>query len=149
MTADDTVRARPAMRAGLIFLAATQVVIGVWALLAPRSFYDGFPVSGHAWVALLPPYNEHLIRDVGGLSLALTVLLAAAAVRPERRLVRTAMLAFLVYTVPHAVFHGLHLEGFSVADAIVQTVGFGVQLGVALLLLALTFRGHPAEPGGR
>ena len=83
MTADGAVRARPVVRAGLIFLAVTQVVIGIWALLAPRSFYDGFPASGHAWVLLLPPYNQHRLRDVGGLSLALTVLLVAAAVRPE------------------------------------------------------------------
>jgi hypothetical protein len=28
-------------------------------------------------VSLFPPYNEHLIRDVGELLLAMTVLLAA------------------------------------------------------------------------
>jgi hypothetical protein len=124
----------------LVVLAVTQAVVGFWALFAPRSFYDGFPAAGHAWVALLPPYNEHLVRDVGGLSVALTVLLGAAAVTVERTLVRVAVAAFAVYTLPHAVFHGLHLDGFSVADAAAQTAGFALQLGIALGLLIMTRR---------
>jgi hypothetical protein len=48
-------------------------------------------------VSLLPPYNEHLVRDVGALSLAMTVLLGYAAVRPEPRTARLAVLAFAVY----------------------------------------------------
>jgi hypothetical protein len=113
------------------------------ALLTPRGFYDGFPAAGHAWVALLPPYNEHLVRDVGGLSLAMTVLLGAAAIHLERRLVRVAVLAFGAYTVPHALFHGLHLEGFSVLDAVAQMIGFAVQLGIVLGVLILTHRRRP------
>jgi hypothetical protein len=53
------------VRAGLEILAVSQGVIGIWALLAPTSFYSSFPITGHPWVSLLPPYNEHLIRDVG------------------------------------------------------------------------------------
>lgn len=75
--------ARTVLRVGLAVLAAMQALVG-WALVAPREFYDGFPIAGHAWVALLPPYNEHLVRDVGAFSLALTVVLGAAAVWPER-----------------------------------------------------------------
>jgi hypothetical protein len=41
--------------------------------VAPAGFFSRFPFAGHAWVALLPPYNEHLVRDVGALSLALIV----------------------------------------------------------------------------
>src|SRR5215471_14889090 len=33
------------------------------AQFLPDSFYDSFPTPGHAWVALLPPHNEHLLRD--------------------------------------------------------------------------------------
>jgi hypothetical protein len=125
----------PAIRAGLWFLALTEVVVGVWALVAPAGFYAGFPAPGHSWVAQLPPYNEHLVRDVGALSLALTVALVGAALRPERRLTAVVLLAFLTATVPHAVFHSLHLHGFPTVDAVAQSVGFVLQLGVAVALL--------------
>jgi len=116
------------LRSGLGLLAATQAVIGGWALLAPRAFYNGFPAAGHAWVALLPPYNEHLVRDVGALSLAITVMLVVAAVTADRRVSATALAAYAVYAVPHTLFHGLHLHGFSVEDAIAQMGGFVFQL---------------------
>ena len=130
-----TIRPVVLQRVLLGALAATQTVIGGWALIAPGAFYSGFPAAGHAWVALLPPYNEHLVRDVGALSLALAVLLGTAVVVPSRLLVRTAVAAFAVYSVPHTVFHGLHLEGFSRLDAAAQMGGFTVQVlasGVAL-----------------
>jgi hypothetical protein len=41
----------------------------------------------------LGPYNEHLVRDVGALNLALGVLLASAAILLERRLARVSLLA--------------------------------------------------------
>ena len=125
----------PAVRAGLWFLAFTEVVVGAWALLVPAGFYTGFPAPGHPWVAMLPPYNEHLVRDVGALSLALTVALAGAALRPERRLTVVVLLAFLTATVPHAVFHSLHLHGFPAVDAVAQTVGFALQLAVGAAVL--------------
>ena len=130
--------------ASLGVLAVAQAVVGVWALAAPQSFYARFPASGHAWVALLPPYNEHLVRDVGALSLAVTVLLAVAAVVPTRLLIRTAAVAFAVYAVPHTVFHAFHLEGFSSVDAIAQTAGFLLQLAAVGVALATT-----AGPGRR
>jgi len=92
-------------------LAVSEALIGGWALFAPASFYRSFPAAGHGWVALLPPYNEHLIRDVGSLSLALTVALAAAAVTGQSLLSAVAVGAFAVYAVPNMIFHGFHLEG--------------------------------------
>lgn len=60
-------------RAALWLLTSTTLVVGAWALLAPASFYRAFPL-GRAWVAVDGPFNEHLLRDVGGLFLALTVV---------------------------------------------------------------------------
>lgn len=131
--------ARGALRIGLALLAATQAVIGVWALPAPRAFYEGFPGAGHAWVALLPPYNEHLVRDVGAFSLAFTILLGAAARWPQRRFVRVALVTVGVFAVPHAVFHVTHLAGFPAADAVAQTAGILAQLLLLFGLLALTW----------
>jgi hypothetical protein len=135
----------PAVRAGLWFLALTEVVVGAWALFGPAAFYAGFPAPGHPWVAMLPPYNEHLVRDVGALSLALTVALVGAALRPERRLTIVVLLAFLTATVSHAVFHSLHLHGFPTVDAVAQTIGFVLQLGVAIALLVGVSRRRVAD----
>ncbi|MGH3615282.1 MAG: hypothetical protein ACRDRK_22340 [Pseudonocardia sp.] len=142
---------RGVLRIGLCILAATSALVGVWALPAPRAFYDGFPSTGHAWVALLPPYNEHLVRDVGAFSLALTVMLGAAVVWPERRLVRISLVATGVFAVPHAVFHATHLAGFPPVDAVGQTVGILGQLLLILGLVALTWwlpGGRADVPGG-
>jgi hypothetical protein len=131
-------------RVGLLILAASQAIVGLWALAAPRSFYDGFPSRGHPWVALLPPYNEHLVRDVGALNLALTLVLGAAALTLHRTMIRAALVGMAVYAVPHTGFHAAHLEGFPAADAVEQTVGFVVQLVITAGLFALTWR-LPAE----
>jgi hypothetical protein len=132
-----------AVRVLLAILAFIEAVIGVWALFAPASFYRSFPGAGHAWVSLLPPYNQHLITDVGELSVALTVVLAAAAVTGNWLLSVVAIVAFAVYTVPHMIFHSLHLEGFSTAEAIGQTVGFVMQLLLAAVVAWLLWRDRP------
>lgn len=131
--------ARDGLRVGLTVLTATQLLVGVWALPAPRAFYGTFPAAGHAWVALFPPYNEHLVRDVGAQSLALAVVLGAAAVTVDRLLARVGLTATLVYALPHAVFHGAHLDSFPTADAVAQTVGTGLHLLLIFGLLALTW----------
>ncbi len=137
-------RRRALATGSLGLLALSQAVVGLWALLAPRAFFEAFPAAGHAWVALLPPYNEHLVRDVGALSCALLVVLVAAAVSARPVLVRTAAVAFGVYAVPHTLFHGLHLEHFGHGDATAQMLGFAGQLALVALALAATGRG-----GGR
>jgi hypothetical protein len=130
------------LRAGLVFLAVTQVAAGVWGVMVPRSFYDDAP-----WVAMLPPYNEHLVRDVGAYNLALGVVLAAAAVIMERRLAATAVAGYLTFTVPHFVFHVTHLAGYSRADALAQTATLAVAVVIPVALLILAWRpGGDAQP---
>jgi hypothetical protein len=73
-------------RLALGFLFFASATIGLTAALAPRTFYDDFPFLAH-WVELLPPYNEHLVTDVGGLYLAFALLFAWAARKPDRALV--------------------------------------------------------------
>jgi hypothetical protein len=112
---------------GFVFLAA--VTIGLTAALAPRTFYDDFPFLAH-WVELLPPYNEHLVTDVGGLYLGFSVLFAWAAWSLERALVLPLCVAWLLAATIHLIFHAGHLEGFSSGDAIAEIAG------LALLLVA-------------
>lgn len=127
-------------------MALSQVVVGAWAQFAPQSFYFSFPGSGRAWVRLLPPFNEHLVRDVGGLSLAVAVVLAVAAVAATRSWTRTAVAAFGIYALPHTIFHGLHLENFGRGDAVVQMAGFSLQLLLALAALLATIGGRRRGP---
>ncbi len=122
-----------ALRAGLALLALVQVVLASWQAFLPRSFYDDFPT-----VDLMPPYNEHLMRDFGSASLGIGIVLAAAALWPETRLVIVALVAYLAFALPHLVFHLGHLHGASAADAafIVSTVTASVVVPLALLALA-------------
>ncbi len=127
---------RGAPRAGLVFLALTSAVTGAWALVAPASFFATFPAPGHPWVALLPPYNEHLVRDVGEFNLSFALLFTWAAISRERRLTRAALVAYLVYAVPHLVYHVSHLMRFSPGDAVAQTVALLIAVVIPLALLA-------------
>ncbi len=124
------------VRVALALLAFAESVVGGWALIAPRSFYDDFPGGGSGWVSALPPYNEHLTRDVGALNLALALLLCWAALTLERRLVRAASAAALVYALPHLVFHVDHLNTLSSGDQIAETavLALGVLLPAAVLV---------------
>jgi hypothetical protein len=108
-------------------------------------FLQQLPDSWARMVSLFPPYNEHLIRDVGELLLAMTVLLAAAVVTGQRLLSAVAVGTFAVYTVPHAIFHAVHLEGFSPVDAVAQTVGFARQIMVAAVVAWLLWRDRPRK----
>ena len=67
----------------LWLMAFCSLGVGLQALFTPRSFYDDFPF-GRGWVAMDGPYNEHLVRDVGSLNLAIVVLVFAALIVSER-----------------------------------------------------------------
>jgi hypothetical protein len=102
---------------GILLLSA--LTIGLTAAFAPRTFYDDFPFLAH-WVELLPPYNAHLVTDVGELYLGFSVLLAWAAWTLDRTLVRAVSVAWLVVAAIHLIFHIAHLQGFGIADAIAE-----------------------------
>ena len=99
------------LRVTLAYLALAAAVPGVLATIAPSAFYDDFPL-GRAWVQMLPPYNEHLIRDVGNYKVAFAILFAWAAWRPSRELVVPVCAAWSVAALLHAGYHALHLDGF-------------------------------------
>jgi hypothetical protein len=136
---------RAAVRLVAGLLAAVQLTDGFYALLAPRSFFDDFPL-GRGWVEALPAYNEHLTRDVGGLFLATGVVLAAAAVYLERRLVIVALGSFLFYSVPHLIFHLFNLDGLSTGDAIAEAVSLALTVFAPVIVLMLMLRAKPPTP---
>jgi len=132
------------IRNGLITLAVVQGPIGLWALFAPHSFYDDFPLGRGGWVSALGPYNEHMTVDYGSLTLALVLMLVAAAIVMERRLVLAAAGAYLVWSVPHFVYHMVTLDEYGTGDAIGNaiTLAFTVALPLAIVLKA---RAQPQE----
>jgi hypothetical protein len=106
-------------RLALGFLVVATATIGLTATFAPRTFYDDFPFLAH-WVELLPPYNEHLVTDVGGLYLGFAVLFAWAARTLERTLVLAVSTAWLLAATIHLVFHIAHLGNFGTADGVAE-----------------------------
>ena len=125
------------MRGGLGMLSLSALAVGLWALFSPRSFYADFPFPGRGWVSALGPYNGHLVVDVGAMYLALGVLLMAAAFSLGGELVRVSLVAWLVFAVPHFVYHAATLHHYPL---LVDKVGNAVSLGfVVLLPLILLF----------
>jgi hypothetical protein len=135
---------RLVLRAALVFGTLLQIWTGVWPLLWPRHFYATFPLPGHPWQAWQPSYNEHLIRDFGALNLVLALLFGVAAYTMDRLMIRVALVAYLIFGVPHLIFHLNHLAGLPAADAVAQVVSLTVGVAGPLVLLWLT-RGMPAR----
>lgn len=129
------------LRIGLAVLAVPAVVIGVWAAFMPRSFYEDFPGLGRMWVAPDGPYNEHLVRDVGELNLALALVTLIALVVLTPMLVRAVLAGWLVYSVPHLVYHLRHLDPFATDDQVSIIASLALVPLLAVVLLVIEIRG--------
>jgi hypothetical protein len=114
-------------RLALGFLLLSSLSIGLPAAIAPHTFYDDFPFVAH-WVELLPPYNEHLVTDVGGLYLGFAVLFAWAAWTLDRTLVQAVSVAWLLTAAIHLFFHAGHLDNFSTAEASAEIASLALLL---------------------
>jgi len=120
-------RAAGVARAALAVLALSALSVGLPATLAPHAFYSDFPFLAH-WVDRIPPYNEHLVTDVGGLYLGFALMFAWAAWRPHPALVRPLCVAWLLAAALHLGFHATHLDNFDTADAIAELVSLAFLL---------------------
>jgi hypothetical protein len=127
-------RAPVVARGALWLTAASAAGVGLVAAFAPRTFYRDFPYVGH-WVDRLPPYNEHLVTDVGALYLGFALVLAWAAVTLRRELVQAACWGWILFSVLHLVFHARHLDGFGSGDAVEELVSLAVVIALPLLAL--------------
>jgi hypothetical protein len=96
------------------------VAFGVWAMLAPVSFFDQ--------VATFEPYNRHLIQDIGAFQIGLgAVLLLAVALADS---MATALIGVGIGSLAHL---GSHLLGLGLGGRPeVDLPAFG---GLGLLLL--------------
>jgi hypothetical protein len=131
---------RAALRIGLVVLAAAELALGVWMALFPESFYND------VWtVDLTPPYSEHLLRDFGGATLGIAVVLIAAVIWLERRLVIVSLITYLAFSAPHFAFHAGHLHGMSqlMGTVLVIALAFSVLLPLVLIGVATSTTALP------
>ena len=123
-----------ALPAGVAALAATQLALGLWMAVSPRSFFDAIGPFG--------AYNDHYVRDVATWYLAFGAALAVAVRRQSWRapLLGLAVLQYGLHTVNHLV---------DIGDADPGWVGVfdAVTLGLTTVLLAGLFRGALEQEG--
>jgi hypothetical protein len=124
---------RVVLRVGVWFLALVVLLVGVVATLDPRVFYDDIP-----WVSLAPPYSEHLMRDYGAMNLALGLVTVVAAITMDRLAVRTALVAYVAFAVPHLIFHVTHHHHYTTPQAVGETTALVIAAVLPLVLLPLT-----------
>ncbi len=125
-------------RLALIVIAGGGLLVGLWAQGFPRSFYDDFPGMGRVWVAVDGPFNEHLVRDVGGLNLGLAFVAVMALVTGSLMLARVAGGAALLYGLPHLIYHATHLDGYDTTDKIAMLGSLAFAVLAAILVATPT-----------
>lgn len=82
--------------------AAGFLVLGIWALVSPRTFFTG--------LATFEPYNRHLIHDLGAFQAGLGVVLALAAFPERIDGLGAALLGVGTGAALHVVSHLLDLD---------------------------------------
>ncbi|MEY2424358.1 MAG: hypothetical protein QOI95_4425 [Acidimicrobiaceae bacterium] len=88
------------VNAALVVLGAATFAFGVWALVAPHSFF--------ANVAHFEPYNRHFIHDAGALQVGVGMALLFAAWTRSAAVV--ALGGFVVFQVLHVASHVVDRE---------------------------------------
>jgi hypothetical protein len=132
----QTHRSQTSARTLFGLLALADAAIGGWAEVAPGSFYRSFPGFGRHWLPPLGPYNEHLIRDFGALNLGLAAAALVAAIVLGAA-AWTAAAAWIVYSLPHLVFHAIHTDPYGTFDNIANLVVLSTALVVPAVALWL------------
>ncbi|HZN20668.1 MAG TPA: hypothetical protein VFB84_21155 [Micromonosporaceae bacterium] len=126
------------LAAGLVLLGAAHLAWGVWGWLAPAHFFDAFPGFGRQWTAAYPPYNEHLVSDLGATFTMIGVLLLLAAAVRDQRVTSVVLVGVIVFGALHLTYHGLDrgsLHGLDLAGSLVS-LALGVLVPAGLLVLA-------------
>jgi hypothetical protein len=89
--------ARIAGWAGVVFALGS----GIWAFVAPRSFYDN--------IATFEPYNRHFLHDIGAFTIGLGAVVLFALVTHWNAL-RVALAGAAVASAIHVVSHAIDSE---------------------------------------
>ena len=125
------------VRVGMALLAVLHGWWGLWALIDPQHFFDTFPGAGRRWTAAYPPYNEHLVVDLGATFVTLAFLLAAGAASRNRGVRTVALLTVTLFGALHLGFHSANHGLLAHADLVASlaALALGVLLPIALLIV--------------
>jgi hypothetical protein len=121
----------------LAVIALQTGAVGIWAGLMPASFMADFPGAGLRWI-VGGHYDEHFVRDVGFLQLALCVIAVRLMLEQIRAgwspQLRTFGMGWTAFAIPHLVFHLTHTAGLE-ALAVTTSLAALVLSGLAGLVL--------------
>lgn len=133
-------------RALFVMMAAALGGVGAWASLAPAGFYSRFPaVGGRHWLPPLGPYNEHLIRDFGGLNLGLAAAALVAGVALTTTSALCAASAWEAYSLPHLAFHAAHTQPYSSSDNVLNLVVLALAVVAPAVACALVWKSQASS----
>jgi hypothetical protein len=95
-------------RAVVVLAAVFWLGGGVWAFVAPRSFFDT--------LATFRPYNRHLLHDIGAFQIGIGATLVAALVwrDPIRVVLSGVAVGSILHVVAHLLDHNLGGRGTDV-----------------------------------
>lgn len=128
-------------RVCLNVLALSGFAVGLWAYFSPLHWYNTFPGFGMQWLPVLGPYNEHLVKDVGGMYLALATLAVWTLFRLNNRtLVLVTAVSWSVFNLLHLIFHAGMLHMYGTRDAVLNMVALGAVLLCSAALAIPTAR---------
>lgn len=135
-----------AARIVLVVLGVPNAIAGAWALVTPKQWFDEFPGIDPRLVAAIPPFNEHLAADAGAGLLASGVIVLFAVAVPLRAVAVTALVGYVTFAVPHALYHILNpapeLNG---GEDVVNDIVLVASALVAGGLLVAIARGQPSR----
>jgi hypothetical protein len=131
-------------------LAIIGAFVGLWAAAFPQAFYLSFPGLGLHWISSDGPFNEHLIRDVGGLYLGFAAAAIAAIVSRSAVPGRVVGIGWALFGLLHLSYHLAHPEG-APPDQFVAVAGLAgsLLLGVILTLPGRRVNAVPAREAAR
>jgi hypothetical protein len=114
---------------------------GVWAFLAPRSFYDT--------LATFEPFNAHFIRDIGAFQIGIGVAGVVGALRTTAIVVGLTGLA--VFQTVHVVSHIVDRNAGGRPGIDIPALGLAAVVTVIGLVVAVRqarAAGEPLPTGG-
>lgn len=132
----------------LAVLLLVALSLGGWAYAMPRNWYDTFPGFGLRWIVATGPYNEHFVKDIGSMYLALGVLTANALwFAASDATVRITAAAWTTFNVLHLGYHVTMLQMYDGRDQVLVVTSLVIlSLVSAALLLGLSRRAPRSAP---
>jgi hypothetical protein len=138
---DAVTENRTWVRIVLALLAIDELFIGIWALVDPQGFYNGFPGLGRHWVSVDGPYNHHLLIDAGAGFFAVGVALLIAVLWMRREVIQAGLAVLVAHELPHFLYHLTHpLAALGSADKMLSTGGLAIVSLVGIVMLVVVSR---------